>query len=208
MSLQFVSQSMSVSKPRYVSKSRYASNSYYNLTHFNRVLFRFPPISSLYLPAVENLVSAEYIVNAFEKAGIAHINVVVFESKSALLNRVYLGIKYWHDTEAAYNFIAKLRTQGFETRFVHDNEDELWWAVDINKFPHKIYLPSKRRTIVLFNNNYDNVLTTNEPEEETTQSDFLEEKYSWVDARLEDMTENQRLKYELIGMEDYRPIFC
>ena len=206
--MQSVYQSMCVSQPRYVSKSRYVSNSYYNLTHFNRVLLRFPPISSLYLPAVENTVSAEYIVNAFEKAGIAHINVVVFEPKSALLNRVYIGFDYWHDTEAAYNFIARLRTQGFETRFVHDNEDELWWAVDINKFPHKIYQPSKRRTIVLFNINYDDVLITNEPEEETKQSDFLEEKYSWVDARLEDITENQRLKYELIAMDEYRPIFC
>ena len=221
------------------SKSRYVMNSNYNSTQFNPLLCRFAPITGLYLPAVEMMVSAEYIINAFDKAGIARINSVAFE-KNGLYNRVYLGIAYWHDTEAAYNFTARLRNPCVETKFVHDNEYELWWIVHINKYHHKLTTPSKKRTLILFNLNIDRELITNELDEETVtefSSDvrrlqrqsivwdemdlylcpallgyplsfdtedsyygFLEEKYAWVDSKLEEMSEIKRLKYELCAM--------
>ena len=189
--------------------------------------------------------SAEYIVEAFDKAGIMRVNSVAFE-KNGLYNRVYIGIAYWYDTETAYNFIARLQNPCIETRFGHNDEYELWWAIHINKYHNKIAIPTKKRSLVLFNLNYDQELISNESDEfetefpielhglerqsawdemdlylcpallaepltfETQNSyyDFLEQKYDWVDVKLEEIYKNMSLKYELCVMKNYRPAFC
>lgn len=77
-------------------------------------------------------------------------NVVSIE-RNGPYNRVYIGIEYWLDTEVAYNFITRLRNPSVETRFIHDEANELWWVVQINKFPHKLVNSGRqKRTITTF----------------------------------------------------------
>ena len=164
-------------------------------------------ITSLYLPAVDNVKAnwfetAKYIRHVFEKSGIAHIDAVAIESNGSH-NRVYLNIKYWHDTENAHYFITRLKMSHLETRIIHDNEEELWWAVQVNKFQHKLYTPSKKRALVLFHqHDYDEI---SEYEEEKTDE---EQKYSWVDDLLEENEMKKKYNYELSALhEDTRPAF-
>jgi hypothetical protein len=71
---------------------------------------------------------------------------------NGLYNRVYIDINHWLDTEAAYNFICRLKNPYDETRFIHNEAEKLWcqsrcipndtddwwWVVKINKYPHKL----------------------------------------------------------------------
>jgi len=110
----------------------------------------FRPIAGLYLPAVERHICAYDIAKAFYRANILMPNVVSIE-KNGGYNRVYIGIEYWHDTEVAYNFIARLHNSSLETRFIYDNAEELWWVVEVNKFSHKLVSAgNQKRKITTF----------------------------------------------------------
>lgn len=110
----------------------------------------FRPITGLYLPTVDRHICAYDIAKAFYRANILMPKVVSIE-KNGGYNRVYIGIEYWHDTEVAYNFIARLHNPSLETRFIYDNAEELWWAVEVNKFPHKLVSAGKqKRTAITF----------------------------------------------------------
>ena len=144
----------------------------------------YRPIASIYLPAVERNYSAYDIAMAFYNAGIFIANVVSIEQTKRFYNRVYIGIEQWLDTEVAYNFIMRLRKHLLETRFIHNNEHELWWAVQINKFHHKILSRGRQnRTISNF-------------KPSKFEEQFLEEKYDWVDILLEKMDTDKRFRYE------------
>jgi len=164
-------------------------------------------ITSIYLPLVEKNINEEYIRSAFDKAGIANIDAVAFE-RNGLYNRVYLNINYWHDTESAYYFIKKLKNPTIETRFVHDNENELWWAVHINKFPHKLENPSKKRRLVLFNFHSFMELSKYEQEQQQDNTYGLQENHAWVDQLLEKIESDKKYRYELTTFYDNRLPFC
>lgn len=136
------------------------------------------------MPAVERNYCANDIAMAFYNAGIFIANVVSIEETKGFNNRVYIGIERWLDTEVAYNFIMRLRNPCLETRFVHNNEHELWWAFQINKFPHKLLSRGRQnRTISKF-------------KPSKFEEQFLEEKYDWVDILLEKMDTDKRFRYE------------
>jgi hypothetical protein len=89
-------------------------------------------IKSLYIPHVENHFNAEFIVDLFNKTGLAKVSRVYMKPKTKTnLNRVYIQIESWHETEAAYSFIQRLRNPSTEARLVYS--DDNWWVVDINK---------------------------------------------------------------------------
>lgn len=115
--------------------------------------FKMNAITSLYIPCVEDVFNAEFIANAFDKLGIAKVSRIATEKStdrgSKKYKRVYVGIKFWHDTEAAFNFIRRVRNPKIETRFVY--QDDNWWPVEINRFPHKIDTSNKKRTLTIFN---------------------------------------------------------
>ncbi len=93
-------------------------------------------IKSLFITAIEVSYTAEYIIEMFycqNIATISRITLVPYESKTGLRNRAYIDIHEWHPTEAAYNFIKRLKENKSEARFVHS--DDNWCVVGVNKKP-------------------------------------------------------------------------
>jgi len=128
-------------------------------------------ITSLYIPCVQDTFNSEFIVNLFDKSGIAQVSSVAMEpikktiSEPKKYNRVYIGIKVWNDTEAAFNLIKRLRNPSVEAKIVYC--DDNWWPVYINKYPAK--LASGKRVLTLFkekhNEFYNDDLRANEAHE-------------------------------------------
>lgn len=117
------------------------------------------PITSIYIPFVNKDITAEFIANVIEKNGLAKVKCIAIEPyKSSYVsivknglnqyNRVYVGIKAWEDTEAAYNFIYRLRNPNRETRLVF--RDDEWWQVEINDEPEKLLADKDTRRVVIF----------------------------------------------------------
>ena len=93
-------------------------------------------IKSLFISAIEVSYTADYIMDVFycqNIATISRITLVPYESKTGLRNRAYIDIHEWHPTEAAYNFIKRLKENKSEARFVHS--DDNWCVVGVNKKP-------------------------------------------------------------------------
>ena len=110
-------------------------------------------VTSIYIPCIETEFNAEFIADVFDRNGIAQISRVFIEpnkNDSNKYNRAYVGIKLWHDTETAFNFISRLRDPNREVRLVYS--DDNWWPVDINKYPNK--LASNKRVLTLFEEKY------------------------------------------------------
>ena len=93
-----------------------------------------PVIKSLFISCIEPSYTAEYIMQSFcvnDIATVSKIILVPFTKKTGNFLRAYIDIAYWHETEAAYNFIQSLHNINQETRFLY--YDCNWWAVEINK---------------------------------------------------------------------------
>jgi len=93
-------------------------------------------IKSLFITAIEVSYTADYIIEMFycqNIATISRITLVPYESKTGLRNRAYIDIHEWHPTEAAYNFIKRLKDNKSEARFVHN--DDNWCVVGVNRKP-------------------------------------------------------------------------
>jgi hypothetical protein len=104
-------------------------------------------IQSLYIRNIEKNVNAEYIANTFSKNGLAQVSKVYIEPyKYKNYSRAYVEIETWHETEAAYSFIKRLRNLKTEARLVHC--DDNWWLVDINK--NKSKFASNNRVLTVF----------------------------------------------------------
>lgn len=109
-------------------------------------------ISSIYIPHIDTEINAKFIADVFDKNSIAEVSSIYIEPyKSHVYNRAYIGIKTWHDTEAAFNFIGQLRNPNREARIVYS--DDNWWAVYINKYPAK--LASSKCVLTLFEEKHD-----------------------------------------------------
>jgi hypothetical protein len=98
------------------------------------------PIASIYIPHVEQGITAEYIMNAFEAneiATVSRITLIPYYSPSKYSGETYrqafIEIHSWHETEAAYEFIQGLKYSSEETRFVHSGDS--WWVVEVNPKP-------------------------------------------------------------------------
>ena len=110
-------------------------------------------ITSIYIPRIERNFNAEFIANVFDRNGIAKVSRVYIEpykyTKNGLnnnYNRAYIAIKFWYDTEAAFNFLGRLRKPNREARLVY--RDDNWWSININKYPTK--LTGSKRVLTLF----------------------------------------------------------
>jgi hypothetical protein len=97
-------------------------------------------IKSLFIPRVEAYVTAQYIIDALSNNEIATVSKILiihdlYPSKYSdeVYNTVYVEIECWHDTEASYSFIKRLRNKSIETRFTHSGTN--WWVVKINCEP-------------------------------------------------------------------------
>jgi len=96
------------------------------------------PIKSIYIPHVEEGITAEYIIDVFylnDIATVSKITLIPHASASKYTgetySRAFVDINNWHETEAAYDFIRQLHRTDEETRFNHTCDS--WWLVKINK---------------------------------------------------------------------------
>ena len=109
-------------------------------------------ITSIYIPCIDSNFTAEFIAHVLDRNEIAEVSRVLIEPYNSNIknglryNRAYIGIKSWHETEAAYNFIERLRNPSREARIVYCEDN--WWPVDINKYHSK--LASNKRVLTVF----------------------------------------------------------
>ena len=93
-------------------------------------------IKSLFLPVIDVSFTTDQIIDIFycqNIATISRVTLVPYESKRGISHRAYIDIHEWHASEAAYNFIQRLKDMSRETRIVHS--DDNWWVVEVNKNP-------------------------------------------------------------------------
>ena len=113
-------------------------------------------ITSIYIPRIDIKFNAEFIADVFDRNDIAQVSRVFIEPYKSIItdnskyNKAYIGIKSWHPTEAAYNFIERLRNPSREARLVYN--DDNWWPVFINTKPNK--LASNKRVLTIFEEKY------------------------------------------------------
>jgi len=82
---------------------------------------------------VESQYTQEYIANVFWRQHIAKvgsITLIPYLKNGEICSIAYIAIDEWCDSEAAYNFIQRLKDSSREVRIVHQDDD--WWPVQIN----------------------------------------------------------------------------
>lgn len=90
-------------------------------------------INSLMIPCVESQYTQEYIANVLWNqhiAKVSSITLIPYIKNSEIYSIAYIAIAEWCDTEAAYNFIQRLKNPDRETRLVHHSDD--WWPIQLN----------------------------------------------------------------------------
>lgn len=100
-------------------------------------LSKMSAINSLFIPCVHADCTALDMIDIFyvnHIATVSRITFIPFINKENTINyRAYLDIHEWHDSEAAYNLISRIKNPEKEARFVY--EDDNWWNIEINKKP-------------------------------------------------------------------------
>ena len=90
-------------------------------------------IKSLMIPWVESQYTQEYIANVLwsqHLANVSSITLIPYIKNAENYSIAYIAIAEWCDTEAAYNFIQRLKNPYRETRLVHHSDD--WWPIQLN----------------------------------------------------------------------------
>lgn len=90
-------------------------------------------IKSVMITCVESQYTQEYIANVFWRQHIAKvgsITLIPYLKNGQIYSIAYIAIDEWCDSEAAYNFIQRLKDSSREVRIVHQDDD--WWTVEIN----------------------------------------------------------------------------
>jgi hypothetical protein len=93
-------------------------------------------IKSLFMPCIEVGVSPQYIAKVLREqklATVSRITLVPYVSKGTgkTYQRGFVDISEWHDNEASYNLIKRIKNAQCEARVVF--EDPKWWAVRENR---------------------------------------------------------------------------
>lgn len=155
-------------------------------------------VKSLFIGAIETSFTADHIMDAFycqNIATISRVTLVPFNAKSGPLNRAYLDIHEWHTTEAAYNFIQRLKDSSKEARIIHT--DDNWWAVRVNKNP---FITNSKKMAKFTTSNHL-VAPMAEPEclPWILYGQHGQEETEWkeLEKELSEMLAYQNLEYEL-----------
>ena len=90
-------------------------------------------VNNLMITSVEDQYTAEYIANSFWRNNIAKVSkitLIPYLKNSEIRNVAYIVVSQWCESEAAYNFIQRLKQPEGEARIVHHDED--WFPVQLN----------------------------------------------------------------------------
>ena len=154
-------------------------------------------INSLFIPAIDSSFKADDIIDVFycqDIATISRVTVIPYESITGVRNRAYIDIHEWHPTEAAYNFIQRLKGSNREAKFVYNEDD--WWSVYVNK-----------KTFITHSNKMAKYTTVNYLLDDCSEVECLpwilsassEDQVEWtsIEKDLSEMLAYQNLEYEL-----------
>ena len=151
-------------------------------------------ITSLYIAHVEKQYNAEFIADLFSRSDLAQVSRVFIEPyksnniNRSNYNRVYVQIDFWHESEAAYSFIRRLRNPSAEARLVYSGDN--WWAVDINRYPSKLISNNSVLTIFSRPNEADEVEDTSSTVAVGNVEEDVAEEFGRFDAMKTDMLRN------------------
>ena len=90
-------------------------------------------VKSVMINCVDSQYTQEYIANVFWRqhiAKVSSITLIPYLKNGDIYTIAYIAIDEWCDSEAAYNFIQRLKDPSKEARLVHHDDD--WWPVEIN----------------------------------------------------------------------------
>lgn len=96
-------------------------------------VFKTMSVKSVMINCVESQYTQEYIANVFWRqhiAKVSSITLIPYLKNGEIYSIAYIAIDQWCDSEAAYNFIQRLKDPSREARIVH--YDDEWWPVEIN----------------------------------------------------------------------------
>ena len=155
-------------------------------------------INSLFVPAIDVNFTADYIMEAFycqDIATISRVTLISYTIKTGIYNRAYLDIHEWHPTEAAYNFIQRLKDPNREARIIHS--DDNWWAVEVNK--NSFITNSKEMTKYTTINHLVAPMSELECLPWILYRQYAEEENEWkeLEKELSETLAYQNLEYEL-----------
>ena len=88
---------------------------------------------SLMINCIESQYTQPYIANVFWGQAIAKVSsitLIPYIKNAEIYNIAYINIDEWCETEAAYNFIKRLKSVEKEARLVYDEDN--WWPVQLN----------------------------------------------------------------------------
>jgi hypothetical protein len=132
-------------------------------------------INSLMIQFVEFEYTAEYIANVFWRqhiAQVSNITLIPYLQNSDVFYMAYITIDHWVDSEAAYNFVQRLKNPGTEARLVHSGDD--WWAVQKNSHNNGELVGNY--TTIFDRNYYQN---SNEVDVDVDEEEDDKEYYGW-----------------------------
>ena len=152
-----------------------------------------PVIKSLFINAINISFTADYVIDAFYCQNIATISRVTLVPYDSCY-RVYLDIHEWHASEAAYNFIQRLRDPNREARIVHN--DDNWWAVKVNK---NSFITTSKKMAKFTTINYLVDISEQDCLPWMLYECAREEENEWkdIEKELSEMLLYQNLEYEL-----------
>lgn len=92
-------------------------------------------VKSIMISNAESVPSAGYMAAVFWKQNIAKVSsitLIPYLKNGKIAQMAYVDIANWCDSEAAYNFLQRLKMPEGEARIHYNMFDENWWAVQIN----------------------------------------------------------------------------
>ena len=93
-------------------------------------------ITSIYIPHVEGKYTAQFISDTLFSQGLATVSKIslIPNLQKAGYLKAYVDIAKWHDTEAAFSFLDRIRHAKKEARLNYISDK--WWVVSENKIPY------------------------------------------------------------------------
>lgn len=90
-------------------------------------------IKSIIISFIDSDITSEYIANVLWRQNIAKVSKILlipYLKNANVLQIAYVDIALWCDSEAAYNFVQRLKNPTKEARIIH--KDDEWWLVEAN----------------------------------------------------------------------------
>lgn len=161
------------------------------------------PIKNIMITSLGLEYTNEYIANTFWQNRIAKIRYITLfpylNTQFQIRNIAYLTVDHWCETEAAFNFLQRLK-QG-EARIVH--RDDEWFAVQVNPHSYPNVYGVRVFTTEFDDAYYNKTAPCSDDEDEEEDDDILNkvcELHKDLDY-VESEAQRRRLQFKLEQLE-------